>query len=209
MSSIVTAFISIDPSPEFSSTIEAYKQTVRELVGNQVFLNEPPHMTAYLARFTNEADLSKHVVDLTESIPAITLQCSGWHVFDADPMTGNRTLVVDFDEPSQKQLRSAQQHIGFALRELYDKDATKHRYSEAWEYFTPEQREAVDSVGFPFWGPGWHPHFTIASIRPLDWPTVAEKLLSSPPKGEIVCSSLTLYHVVDGESRPIFSYDLR
>ncbi len=209
MSSIVTAFISIDPSPEFSRIIEAYKQTVRELVGNQVFLNEPPHMTAYLARFTNEADLSKHVVDLTESIPTITLQCSGWHVFDADPITGNRTLVVDFDEPSQNQLRSAQQQIGIALRELYDKDATKQRYREAWEHFTPEQREAVDSVGFPFWGLGWHPHFTIASIRPLDWPVVAEKLLSSPPTGEIVCSSLTLYHVVDGESRPIFSYDLR
>lgn len=209
MTSFVTDFISVDPSPEFSRTIKAYKQEVRELVGNQVFLNEPPHMTAYLARFAKGVELSKFVVPLAESIPIVTLRTTGWHVFDADPMTGNRTLVVNFDEPSQRLLQSIQVKIGSALRELYDKKATKQRYAEAWQHFAPEQREAVESVGFPFWGTGWHPHFTIASISPLDWPTVAENLLPTPPSGEIICPSLTQYRVIDGESHPIFSSDLQ
>ncbi|QDU73667.1 hypothetical protein Pan97_06650 [Bremerella volcania] len=209
MTSIVTDFISVDPSPEFSRTINAYKQTVRDLVGNQIFLNEPPHMTAYLARFVAGTDLSQSVVRLAESIPAPTLRTTGWHVFDADPMTGNRTLVVNFDEPSQSLLRSIQEQIGSSLQGLYDPAATKQRYAEAWQHFAPEQRKAVETVGFPFWGAGWHPHFTIASISPLDWPTVADKLLPSPPSGEIVCPSLSQYRVIDGESHLIFSSDLR
>lgn len=209
MTSFVTDFISVDPSPEFNRTINAYKQTVRELVGNQVFLNEPPHMTAYLARFAEGTDLSPYVVNLAESISAPTLRTTGWHVFDADPMTGNRTLVVNFDEPSQSLLRSIQKQIGSALQGRYDKSATKQRYAEAWDHFAPEQREAVESVGFPFWGSGWHPHFTIASIRPSDWPAVADKLLPTPPSGDIACPSLTQYRVIDGESHPIFSFDLR
>ena len=32
-------------------------------------------------------------------------------------------------------------------------------------------------VGFPYTGEGWHPHFTIASIRSKDWEIVAEALL--------------------------------
>lgn len=209
MTSIVTDFISIDPSPEFSRTINTYKQTVRDLVGNQVFLNEPPHMTAYLARFAKGTDLSNHVASLARSIPVVTLQTTGWHVFDADPMTGNRTLVVNFDELSQNLLRSIQEQIGSALQELYDREATKQRYAEAWNHFAPEQREAVESVGFPFWGAGWHPHFTIASIKSADWPTVAEKLLPNPPAGKIVCPSLTQFRVIDDESHPIVSFDLQ
>lgn len=209
MTSIVTDFISIDPSPEFSRTIDAYKQTVRELVGNQVFLNEPPHMTAYLARFAKGTDLSTHVANLAKSIDLVTIRTTGWHVFDADPMTGNRTLVVDFDEPSRDQLRWIQNQIGSVLRELYDNEATKQRYAEAWPHFTADQREAVESAGFPFWGSGWHPHFTIASISAKDWPTVAEALLPSSPSGEITCPSLTQYRVIDGESHPIQTFDLQ
>ncbi|PQO38815.1 hypothetical protein C5Y96_02800 [Blastopirellula marina] len=209
MTSIVTDFISIDPSPQFSRTINAYKQKVRELVGDQVFLNELPHMTAYLARFAKETDLPKYVANLAKSIPVVTIRTTGWHVFDADPMTGNRTLVVNFDEPSQNQLRSIQKQIGSALRKLYDQEATKQRYAEAWQHFTADQREAVELAGFPFWGSGWHPHFTIASISPTDWPAVAETLLPNPPSGEITCPSLTHYRVIDGDSHTLHTFDLQ
>ena len=209
MTSFVTDFISVDPSPEFCRTINAYKQKVRDLVGDQVFLNEPPHMTAYLARFAEDTDLSQHVANLAWQIPVAKLQTTGWHVFDADPMTGNRTLVVNFDEASQRLLRSIQEQIGSALQNLYDKAATKQRYSEAWPHFAPQQCEAVETAGFPFWGSGWHPHFTIASINPQDWPAVSQELLPSPPSGEIVCPSLTHFRVIDGESHPIRSFELQ
>ncbi|PQO28865.1 2'-5' RNA ligase family protein [Blastopirellula marina] len=205
----VTDFISIDPSPSFSKIIDGYKAQVRELVGEQQYLSEPPHMTAYLACFSEGSQVSAAAARLAQQLNAFEIAITGWHVFDADPMTQRRTLVVDFTPACQAYLRTLQMQIAEALAGTYDTEATLARYAAAFDKFSEVQRQAVRRVGFPFIGDDWHPHFTIASIDPAAWPVVSESLLGNPPSGVSVCSSLTHYRVIDGESHPISTFDLK
>ena len=140
---------------------------------------------------------------------AFEIEITGWHVFDADPMTQRRTLVVDFTPASQAYLRRLQIQIAEALAGTYDAEATLNRYAAAMDHFSEEQRRAVQTVGFPFIGDGWHPHFTIASIDAESWPHVEKALMGNPPSGVSVCSSLTHYRVIDGHSRPVRTFDLK
>lgn len=205
----VTDFISIDPSPSFSKIIDGYKAQVRELVGDQQYLAEPPHMTAYLACFADGKKVGEAALKLAAKLDAFEIDITGWHVFDADPMTQRRTLVVDFTPQSQAYLRTLQSQIAQALAGAYDTEATFARYASAFDKFSTVQQEAVRSVGFPFMGSDWHPHFTIASIDPAAWETVGGALWNNPPAGVSVCSSLTHYRVIDGESHPISTFDLK
>lgn len=205
----VTDFISIDPSPSFSKIIDGYKAQVRELVGDQQYLAEPPHMTAYLACFADGKKAGEAASQLAAKLDAFEIDITGWHVFDADPMTQRRTLVVDFTPQSQAYLRTLQSQIAQALAGAYDTEATFARYASAFDKFSTVQQEAVRSVGFPFMGSDWHPHFTIASIDPAAWETVRDALWNNPPVGVSVCSSLTHYRVIDGESHPISTFDLK
>lgn len=205
----VTDFISIDPSPSFSKIIDGYKAQVRELVGDQQYLAEPPHMTAYLACFADDKKAGEAASQLAAKLDAFEIDITGWHVFDADPMTQRRTLVVDFTPQSQAYLRTLQSQIAQALADAYDTEATFARYASAFDKFSTVQQEAVRSVGFPFMGSVWHPHFTIASIDPAAWETVRDALWNNPPVGVSVCSSLTHYRVIDGESHPISTFDLK
>ncbi|RCS46441.1 hypothetical protein DTL42_15910 [Bremerella cremea] len=205
----VTDFISIDPSPSFSQIIDGYKAQVRELVGDQLYLAEPPHMTAYLACFDDGSKVSTAAAQLAQQLNTFEIAISGWHVFDADPLTQRRTLVVDFTPESQAFLRNLQTKIAQTLAGTYDTEATFARYAAAFDKFSEVQRNAVRSVGFPFIGDDWHPHFTIASLDPTAWPTVREALWNQPPSGVSVCSSLTHYRVIDGESHPISKFDLK
>lgn len=206
---LVTDFISIDPSPEFSRVIETYKRQVRDLVGDQQYLSEPPHMTAYLALFENEQIAGEASQQLATQLDPFEIDITGWHVFDADPMTQRRTLVVDFTQASQAYLRMLQTQIAEALAGTYNTEATLRRYAAAMEHFSEAQRRAVQTVGFPFIGDDWHPHFTIASIAPDAWPHVESALLGDPPSGTSTCSSLTHYRVIDGHSHPLRTFDLK
>ena len=47
-------FISLDPDETLEQRILQYKSEVRELVGDQLFLADPPHLTVYLAVFADE-----------------------------------------------------------------------------------------------------------------------------------------------------------
>ena len=48
----------------------------------------------------------------------------------------------------------------------------------------------MERWGFPFLGAIWHPHVTIASIRPPDWGNVWPKLAADPPSGTVRFPSL-------------------
>ncbi len=205
----VTDFISIDPSPSFSKIIDGYKAQVRGLVGDQQYLAEPPHMTAYLACFADGDKAGQAAAQLARQLDTFEIAITGWHVFDADPMTQRRTLVVDFTPQSQAYLRTLQIQIAEALAGTYDTDATLARYAAVFDKFSEVQRQAARKFGFPFMGDDWHPHFTIASIDPTAWQTVRTALWDNPPSGVSVCSSLTHYRVIDGQSHPISTYDLK
>jgi hypothetical protein len=194
----VTVFAALEPDDALHGLVQGYKDETRALVGDQLYLADPPHLTLYLAVYSSvEAALScwqkltSHAVDVVVNIP-------GWHVFDADALTGNHTLVCDLAADDKAQLRVLQQNVVTCLAPARDAAATEARLAPRLGNLTQAQRDAVAAHGFPYLGDGWEPHFTIASIRPSDWPRVWQALADRPPRGAFRCPRMRLYKLVDG-----------
>ena len=190
-------------------SVMRYKREIRELVGTQLFLNDPPHLTVYLAAFLQEEPVLAAAADLAEELSAIEIRVVGWHVFTSDPLTGGNTLVFQFSEKSQSALRTFQQRLINEIAPLRDRSATMARYLRQFHKLSRERRDSIEECGFPFTGADWHPHYTVASIRPDNWPTVASQVLPKAPTINESCRALTVYRLEREEPVIVGSHGLR
>jgi 2'-5' RNA ligase len=189
-------FLALDPDAELTALVQSYKDRTAELVGPQLYVEDPPHLTVYLAPFPPGARVWEAVQPVLAQAPP-RVNVVGWHVFEADALTGHNTLICDLDEPSRQELRRLQRSLVEAVAPLRDRPASERRFAGPLERLTAEQRAGVLRDGFPYIGDGWHPHFTVASIRVEDWPRLFADLRDRPPSGRFVCPRLKLYRLVN------------
>ncbi len=210
MSDAVTArpmFLALTPDARLDAAILDYKRRVHELVGPQRYLDHPPHMTVYLAVFAGGQDMGEAMATLAQ-MRAPALEIHGWHVFARDPLTGGNTLVMDPTEESKQVLRRLQARVIEVLAPLRIVAATEQRFLGPDCRLSAPQAECVRSNGFPYVGAGWHPHFTVASIRQEDWPVVERQLLNAPPRLRIHCPELALYELLEEHPRLVQAFTL-
>jgi len=199
-------FVSLDPDESLSGVIQSYKNCTRELAGEQLFLADPPHLTVYLANFADAKQVASECAALAQRLPRLPANIEDWHVFAADAMTGNNTLVCQIAADDRERMRSLQDQVIRRLAPLRDVAATDARLSSRFNALRPEEQTNARNCGFPYLGPGWHPHFTIASIRTADWPRIWPHLELTPPVGRFLCPQLTLYRVTNGHCTPLESF---
>ena len=196
-----TLFVALEPDAALAAMVGNYKRRVRELVGPQLFLDDPPHLTVYLAVFASVPLITEHFAELAARLAGFEFDITGWHVFVADPLTGNYTLVCEIAAHDKHRLRGVQHEVIAAIAPLSDSAATQARLAGRLAQLSPERRAEIDRVGFPFVGEDWHPHWTIASIGEKDWPAVWSALKDDPPSGRFGWTRLRLYRL-EGE-RPV------
>jgi 2'-5' RNA ligase len=199
MSASHVRFLALTPDPKFAATVKMYKNRVRETVGPQLYLDDPPHVTLYLAAFRDGERLLERMARELGDIPTPRAEVTGWHVFVNDALTGRHTLVLDFRPEDQEALRQVQTAVVSAAAPMRDGGATAARYVDRLEKLTPEEIGNIRRIGFPFVGTGWHPHVTIASIRPADWPAVERDIVPTPPTGVCRFPVLHEYDLIDGK----------
>jgi 2'-5' RNA ligase len=198
---LTTCFLALIPDDAFAATVLKYKRQTEQRIGPQMYLDDPPHLTLYLARFRNRDALLSAVKTVAQEMRAPAARLCGWHVFRDDPLNGNNTLVCDIDRDHRRDLAICQQQICAALSSLRDLESTKARYAPYWRNLPEAARANVMQWGFPFVGSIWHPHVTIASIRPANWDAIWRELENSPPSGAVRFSKLCLFALEEG--RPV------
>lgn len=203
------AFVSLEPDAHLSALVIEYKRRVRQLVGDQLYLSDPPHTTLYLAAFDDLEAASGALSRVASQIAAIGVSLEGWQVFENDALTGNNTLVCQFSHASRRGAQAIQKQVIHALAPLRDKRACEARYHARWESLSAVQQQSVLSCGFPYSGKDWHPHLTIASIRPSDWNLVYSQLKKAPPIRTGAAFSLKLYELVNGKPKPLMRSPLQ
>ncbi len=196
-------FIALQPDPRLTERLFGYKQRTHALVGPQLFLEDPPHLTVYLALYPTQTTLLAHLEPLARQLPTLLTRILGWHVFQSDPLTGNHTLVCAIHPDDQQTLRGVQQQIVEVVAPRRDVSATRDRFGTRLQQLSVSQQAAIAAVGFPYFGEGWIPHFTVASIRPDDWEQVFDELQDDPPHGEFYCPALVEYLLVDGQPHQV------
>lgn len=194
-------FAALEPDARLRDLVAGYKRRVHELVGPQLYLDDPPHLTVYLAAFASPRQALPSLAQLAAVLPPFEFELTGWQVFGADPLTGNNTLVCEIAEHDKELLRMLQHEVVRELAPQRHHVATKARFADRWQHLSPARQRQVESVGFPFIGPDWQPHWTIASITPADWQKVWSELERQPPRGRFIWSRLRLYELID--ERPI------
>jgi 2'-5' RNA ligase len=201
-------FVSLEPDRELADLINGLKQQVRELAGDQLYLSHPPHLTVYLAVYSSVVRFSERWPAAFNEIAPVELELAGWRVFYSDAMTGRNTLVCEIAEQSKDRLRSLQHRVVAQLAAGRDRSLTATRYAARWGALADEHRQHVSTVGFPYIGAGWLPHFTIASIDPSVWPRVWNALEHHGPQGRFTCSRLQHYRLVDEHPVPLRIEDI-
>jgi 2'-5' RNA ligase len=195
MSELRSYFLALEPDDDFQNCVLVYKRRIRDLVGDQLYLDDPPHTTLLVASFPSETELVVSVEKLAAQMQRLKVSVNGWHVFESDQLTGNNTLVCSFSQDSVQRLRSVQDTVIAAVMKFRDHQATRRRYREAWERLLEVERRNVEEVGYPFVGDIWHPHVTIASVRPQNWESVWKSVELDPPCEDFYLSHLALYTI--------------
>jgi 2'-5' RNA ligase len=191
-------FVALAPDAALSDFLRAAKRRTRELVGPQLYLDDPPHLTLFLAAFPDEGAALGVWDELRRGLTAPSGRLIGWHVFAADPLTGNETLVGAVAPEDKERLRGVQARVLDLVAPRRDEAATAARFAARLPQLSAEQRTSLQRCGFPYTGAGWEPHFTVASIRAADWPAAWAALRNHPPSGPFACPRLQLYRLDDG-----------
>lgn len=186
-------FVALHPDRDLWDRLSRHKEKVLSAAGPQLYLDHPPHLTVYLADFADDIHLLDHLAPVLESLPPIRVRSVGWHEFLGDSLTGLNTIVYSLDDGSLVQLRRLQTAVIDRLAPLRRIETTNARYASRMASLTAEQRASVETRGFPYTGDGWHPHFTVASIRPDVWSAAKTALAGDEPVGAFTCSALAEY----------------
>ncbi len=176
---------------EPGETIRVFVQEWKDRVGavdpDAPYLSHPVHSTLYLmetARVEAALVTLRHVAS---SLEPMVVALEQWRVFRADPATGGDTLTITLR--SSGGLYDLQMAIARGLSPLRARSADK---VDTWH---GEPRLSVESFGFPFVGPHWIPHVTIASLRGNPQDLVAKALATHPPAIQDRLDSLSAYQV--------------
>lgn len=192
-------YVALDPSPPFAAWLQARKEQLRSLVGEHRYLSDPPHLTLYVASFDDPGGVATALDAIAlPDLGSLEVGMRGWHVFLQDAATGGNTLVCDLDAPDDAALRRLQNTAAAALAPLRNVESTAARYAASLAGFGTRERESIETFGFPYVGPIWRPHLTVASVAPRDWDVAWQAFAQVPPFAEpIVLTKLALRRVSD------------
>jgi 2'-5' RNA ligase len=192
------AFLALDPEPWLAAAIHAAKATVRDLVGAQRYLDDPPHLTLFVGSFPDRLAVARRLAEQAASWRAPVAAAVGWHVFHDDPLTGGHTVVARLEPGALAPLRRLQGDALAAVAPLRDLDASRARYAGARDRLAPVRLESLDRHGFPFTGDDWQPHVSVASIATAAWSVAWPAIEAMAPRGAVRFPSLGWY-ALDGD----------
>jgi len=152
--------IFIEPTGSLADAIRALKSEVGRQLPGQKFCSHPPHCTLIYGKYQEPKLWRDQLAAALDSLVPFRLQTNGFGFFYDDALAGGGHTVVFKAQPVPEV---------FALQKMCA-DLLKH-----WRAQTEPvrggllEREPFRSsyaeYGFPFVGPHWIPHFTVASLR--------------------------------------------
>jgi hypothetical protein len=193
-----------EPEKCLYDLISELKERAKAIAGPQQYLDDPPHLTFYLASFEEDFAIHREAPDkINKTIARLRaegidrrIELIDWLVFPSDPITRKETLACKIADQDKDKLRKIQTELVMQL-DKYRAAVTPKRYSEAYERLSPEMKRNVDQYGYPFVGKIWEPHFSIASFEPSSFEKVKKKIYNNCPKGHFNLERVVAYLLSD------------
>lgn len=179
-------YIALIPDENLIQLINEQKRMIRENIGNQKYLNHPPHITLVIFTTDNLNEIIEKIGALAKSIKKFNTKINNFHIFYNDSMTNRHTITYSLSEENIPFLREIQLNTINAIKKFNTKNFNYH-----------------------FIGKDWIPHISVASIEPDKFDLVFEKIKQKPIQGEFSIDSINLYRVGEETSFLIKSFELR
>jgi len=191
------------PSNPVIDIIQSWKDLVRTVEPDTIYLNHPVHCTFFL--LIADIQDEKHIITKFEhccnSLSKFSIEFGQWYIFKSDAATGGDTITLAI-KPTDALFQS-QEKIAFALIPYKKKSVN---YPNTWKGV---YQEAHEQWGFPFVGKHWLPHISIASVSEKGKEIVAEITNSkSIPKSDFL-TNLSLFRIIDQTHEHLITIKLK
>lgn len=194
-----------EPPSVIGEIISEEKERCRALFPTAIYLDHPLHSTFFLLHpgahpqhsGALEADLRAALAEmLAASTEPIVTRPEGWFVFENDLATGGDTVTIAFE--GTPALHDLQQRVAVTCLPFRgDDDTPESDRSPAIEWSGPFA-ESHRRYGFPFVGPHWKPHTTVASL-PRGAPIISQIVARPIPQDTLIVNRLSLWRIDGGE----------
>ena len=196
--------ITLGPDMVLCRKIRNLKSEAKDLVGDQVFINDPPHLTLYIGYFDDFQEFNKELVSAAKKIKGHLkggVVIDDWMVFKGDMITNKQTLACNIAKNAAKSLEKVQKEV-VPIMKRYRKKMVSGRYSQVYDVLGNAEKKNIDKYGFPFVGRVWKPHISIASFDNPAFAKVWERFKNKCPKGKYCLDSLNVY-ILDEDNENI------
>jgi 2'-5' RNA ligase len=137
-------FIALEPDENFSRRINNQKKIIRDLVGEQKYLKDFPHITLFILEFEENTLNIEKIRSILENISLklnkFNISTKDIKVFYDDILTGGNSITYSFLEEDEEKLRQIHIKVVDLVKSLSKRDI------------------------YPYAGKAWIPHITLASI---------------------------------------------
>lgn len=177
MSETVRHAVFIEPEGALRDMVIAWKARVSRQWPGAAYLTHPPHSTMWVG-YVHDGDLVRGALkNAAAQVPAFAISIQSPRVFYDDVLAGGgqtcafaATLVASLTRLQQLFCDALRVHRSASIDADLPPPLRRAPFLESWRQY-----------GFPFVGPHWIPHFTVASLPVRrDDPVVAEFLRSAP-----------------------------
>jgi hypothetical protein len=183
--------IFIEPTGQLRETIVCLKARVEGLLPAQTYASHPPHCTLLAGRYNLSGAWQKLLAEELSEVSPFKIQTAGFFCFHHDKLAGGGHTVAIKAEPSPS-LFALQRQIAECFKRWWQAEADDSRDTllQQEPFATSQAR-----YGFPFVGPHWIPHFTIASLKVgLDAPILRE-LLACEARFEFLVDRVSAWEI--------------
>ena len=176
----------IEPEGDLRDLVIRWKERVASLWPAARYLHHPPHSTVWVGELVDGEAAGRELEKVASKMRGTRVSVKSACVFYDDALAeGGQTCA--FGAALTDGLADFQQVLCQSLRahrkEMSDDSLAaplrREPYFHSWRQY-----------GFPFVGPHWAPHFTVASLPVRrDDPVIGEFLASKPPEATRFCLS--------------------
>lgn len=190
--------ITLEPEKKLSDKIKKLKKEAKSLVGNQLYLEDSPHMTIYISDFKDMRYYDDELNNMVQNLKSFDLEVLGWLNFLNDEVTGKNAMTLEFKQ-SKELLDIQKKIIDFFNKRR--KNGIITRYSNVYDNINIYFKQNIDLYGYPFVGKIWKPHISIASFDKKSFDKVWEKFSKLNLKGNYKAEFLCIYELEESTER--------
>jgi hypothetical protein len=187
--------------PVLNEKVIKIKSKVRELIGEQQYLANPPHCTFYLGLFDDCIRWPDDLIASFHNLPkeSFRMDLISLGTFYKDTVTGNNTLFFGVDTETKNRLVLIQTLIVETVNDYRSKELTG-RYIQCLDRFNADQINNLKHYGFPYVGNSWIPHISIASINPVQYEEAYPEISDRCPNGTGIITTISIYEIRDDDN---------